>query len=338
MKKYLLPKGCTNLDGLKLVDCDDPKPGDGEVLIRVHATSLNYRDHAVVSGKYFGGVLQRDTVPLSDGAGEVVATGKGVTRFKAGDRVAGTFFQGWSDGIPEPGKIAALGSPLDGMLAEYVVLAESGVVRIPDHLSYDEAATLPCAGVTAWNALMVSGSVRPGQSILAIGTGGVSIFALQFAKLAGARVLITSSSDEKLARAKALGADELINYRKTPDWEQAVLKLTGGGVDHVVEVGGVGTLAKSFQSVGFRGQVALIGVLAGREGDTNPHALMLKNASLKGIFVGSRRMFEDMNAAIDVNAMHPVVDKVFSFNDARAAYEYQWAAKHFGKVVIRVSE
>jgi len=338
MKKYELPKGCTDLSELRLVDTDVPEPGEGQVLVRIHSTSLNYRDHAVVSGNYFGGVLKRNTVPLSDGAGEIAAVGSGVTRFKAGDRVAGTFFQGWVDGMPDLGRIAALGSPLDGVLSEYVVFDQDGVVPIPDHLTFDEAATLPCAGVTAWNALMFSGTVLPGQSVLALGTGGVSIFALQFAKLAGARVIITSSSDEKLARAKELGADELINYRKTPDWEQEVLKRTGGGVNHVVEVGGTGTLAKSFQAVGFRGQIALIGVLAGREGDTNPHGLMLKNASLKGIFVGSRRMFENMNAAIAVNGMRPVVDRVFPFEDARAAYEYQWAAKHFGKVVIRVSD
>ncbi|MDH4109161.1 MAG: NAD(P)-dependent alcohol dehydrogenase [Gammaproteobacteria bacterium] len=338
MKKYQLAKGCTDLSGLKLVDCDTPKPGTGQVLIKVHATSLNYRDHAVVSGNYFGGVLKRDTVPLSDGAGEVVEVGPGVTRVRPGQRVAGTFFQVWADGEPDLGKIAALGSPLDGMLAEYVVLHEDGVVPIPEHLSYEEAATLPCAGVTAWNALMFSGAVRPGQSVLTLGTGGVSIFALQFAKLAGARVLITSSSDEKLARAKKLGADDVINYRKTPAWEQEVVRLTGRGVDHVIEVGGTGTLAKSFQSVGFRGQVALIGVLAGREGDTNPHSLMLKNASLRGIFVGSRRMFEDMNAAIAVNRLRPVVDKSFDFTDAAEAFSYQLAGKHFGKVAIRVAD
>lgn len=339
MRKYQLLKGSTDLSSLKLVECDIPEPGAGQLLIRVHAASLNYRDHAIVTGRYFGGILARDTVPLSDGAGEVLAVGAGVSRFKTGDRVAGTFFQGWIDGVPNPASLNALGSPADGMLAEYVVLDQQGAVAIPEHLSYDEAATLPCAAVTAWNALMVSGRVRPGDSVLALGTGGVSVFALQFAKLSGARVIITSSSDSKLDRAKTLGADELINYNTTPDWDQAALALTDGkGVDHIVEVGGVGTLAKSFQAVGYRGQVTLIGVLAGRDGDTNPHALMLKNACLRGIFVGSRTMFEQMNAAIAVNSLQPVVDRVFPFEDATAAYEFQRSGRHFGKVVIKVAK
>ena len=337
MKKYILEKGSTGMESFKLVECERPEPGDGEVLVRVRATSLNYRDHAVVTGNYFGGVLQRDTVPLSDGAGEVAAVGAGVSRFGVGDRVIGNFFQGWIDGTPNPATVNALGSPADGMLSEYVVLHENGLVACPAHLSYEEAATLPCAGLTAWNALNVSGRVTAGQTILALGTGGVSIFALQFARMAGARVIITSSSDEKLARAAELGASGTINYRTTPDWDQEVLKLTGGrGVDHVVEVGGAGTLAKSFQSVGFRGQVSLIGVLSGRDGDTNPHALMLKNARLVGIFVGSRAMFEQMNEAIGVNGLKPVVDRVFPFAEAADAFAYQLAARHFGKIVISV--
>ncbi len=337
MKKYVLLKGSTDMSSLKLVECEKPAPSAGQVLIRVHATSLNYRDHAVVTGKYFGGVLQRDTVPLSDGAGEVVAVGEGVTRVKKGDRVAGNFFQGWVDGVPDRSALNALGSPADGMLTEYLVLDEKGVVIIPPHLSWEEAACLPCAAVTAWNALMVSGSLRPGNTVLMLGTGGVSIFALQFAKMSGARAIVTSSSDKKLERAKKLGADMTINYKKSPEWHEEVLELTDGrGVDHVVEVGGAGTLAKSFQAVGYRGQISLIGVLSGREGDTNPHALMLKNASMTGIFVGSRIMFEQMNEAISNNRMRPVIDKVFSFDEAAEAYAYQLAGKHFGKVVIAV--
>jgi NADPH:quinone reductase-like Zn-dependent oxidoreductase len=337
MKKYLLLKGSTDMSSLKLVECDEPQPAAGQVLIRMHATSLNYRDHAVVTGQYFGGVLQRDTVPLSDGAGEVVAVGDGVARIKVGDRVAGSFFQGWVDGVPDRTALNALGSPADGMLAEYVVLDEQGVVVIPEHLSWEEGASLPCAAVTAWNALMVSGSVQPGNTVLLLGTGGVSVFALQFAKMSGARTIITSSNDAKLARAKELGADLTINYKATPEWHEAVLELTGGrGVDHVVEVGGAGTLAKSIQAVGYRGQISLIGVLSGREGDTNPHGLMLKNARMTGIFVGSRVMFEQMNEAISINDMHPVVDKVFPFEEAADAYAYQLAGKHFGKVVIAV--
>ena len=337
MKAYEIIKGSTGLDGLKIVDRDQPQPGAGEVLIRVHATSLNYRDQAVVTGNYIGGAVRQNTIPLSDGAGEVVAIGSDVTRFKPGDRVVGTFFQVWVDGIPAPGSLIALGSPADGTLAEYIVLDQNGLVAVPEHLSYAEAATLPCAAVTAWNAMMVNGRIRPGDTVLALGTGGVSIFALQFAKMNGARVIITSASDEKLERAKKLGADAVINYSKHPDWEKRVLELTGGaGVDHIIEVGGVGTLAKSFAALGYGGQVSLIGVLAGREGDSSPHALMLKAGKLQGIFVGNRVMFEEMNRAITVNGMKPVIDKVFPFDEAVAAYKYQWEKKHFGKIVITV--
>lgn len=336
MKAYVIEKGSTSLESLKMVERDEPKPGSNQVLVRVRAASLNYRDQAVITGRYFGGVVQRDTIPLSDGAGEVVDVGPGVTRFKAGDRVAGTFFQVWVDGRPKPG-VDALGSPLDGVLAEYVVLHEDGLVALPSHLSLEEGAALPCAGVTAWNALMFSGRIKPGDTVLTLGTGGVSIFGLQFAKMNGARVIITSSSDAKLDRARALGADDLINYVKTPDWEKEVMKVTEGkGVDNVIEVGGVGTLAKSFLSLGFGGQVSLIGVLAGPEGDTNPHSIMLKGGKLQGIFVGSRAMFEDMNRAMAVNGMKPVIDKVFPFEEAAAAYKYQWEKKHFGKIVISV--
>jgi len=336
MKVYEIKQGSTDYDGLQMVERERPEPGPGQVLVRVRATSLNYRDLAVVTGQYFGGSVQRDTIPLSDGAGEVVAVGDGVDRFAAGDRVAGTFFQVWVDGLP-PAELGALGSPLDGMLAEYVVLDQHGLVRLPDSLSFEEGATLPCAGVTAWNALMVHDHVTPGDTVLLLGTGGVSIFGLQFARMNGARVIITSSSDEKLERARALGADAGINYRTTPDWDQAVLELTGGrGADHIVEVGGAGTLAKSFASVAFEGQVSLIGVLSGHEGDTNPHGLMFRAARLQGIFVGNRRMFEDMNRAIAANGMQPVIDRVFPFDEAPAAFAYLRDAAHFGKVVISV--
>ncbi|MEE8495769.1 MAG: NAD(P)-dependent alcohol dehydrogenase [Xanthomonadales bacterium] len=336
MKAFEIVKGSTSLDGLRMTEREQPEPVRGQVLIRVYAASVNYRDLAIVSGRYIGGSVQRDTIALSDGAGEVVAVGADVDRFKVGDRVAGTFFQGWVEGVPSA-SVAALGSPLDGMLAEYVALDQEGLVPVPVHLSFEQAATLPCAAVTAWNALMVNGRIKPGDSVLALGTGGVSIFALQFARMSGARVIITSSSDEKLERAMAMGADAGINYRNTPDWEQEVLSLTGGaGVDHVVEVGGAGTLAKSFQAVGYGGQVTLIGVLSGREGDTNPHPLMPKAARLQGVFVGSREMFENMNRAISINQMIPVVDKVFPFDDAPRAYKFQMAGRHFGKIVISI--
>ena len=337
MKAWEVVKGARGLDGLQLADRPDPKPGPHQVVVRVRATSLNYRDLALVLGFYPGPPAGGNLIPLSDGAGEVIAVGQGVTRFKTGDRVVGTFFQVWIDGAPGPGRGALGGPPLDGTLAEQIVLHEDGLVAIPDWMSFDEAATLPCAGVTAWNALMVQGRpIKPGDTVLVLGTGGVSMLALQFARAAGARVIATSSHDDKLDRAQKLGADGLVNYKKTPEWQQEVMRLTGNkGVDCVVEVGGVGTLSKSMQSVGWAGKVCLIGVLT-REGDTNPHILMFKGASLHGIFVGNRVMFEDMLDAMTVNRIHPVIDKTFEFKDARAAYQYQMDGKHFGKVIIRV--
>jgi NADPH:quinone reductase-like Zn-dependent oxidoreductase len=337
VKVYEIKQGATDLEGLRQSERPEPQPGAREVLVRVRATSLNFRDQAVVAGRYFGGPVSRNLIPLSDGAGEVTSVGPGVTRFKPGDRVAGTFFQVWIDGPPS-GLTPALGSPLDGMLAEYVALPEDGLVTLPASLSYEEGATLPCAGVTAWNALMISGNrVKPGDSVLCLGTGGVSIFALQFAKAAGARVIMTSSSDEKIERARALGAFAGVNYKRYPNWEQEVQKLTDGrGVDHVIEVGGVGTLSRSFQTVAFAGKVALIGVLAGPTGDANPHGLMIKSGSLHGIFVGSRRMFEEMNVAIEVNKIRPIIEKVFPFEQAVNAYRLQLSGQFMGKIVIKV--
>jgi len=335
MKAYHITQPITGLESLQQVELDQPEPGPGQVLIRVRAASLNYRDIAVVTGNYPVAIPDRGFIPLSDGAGEVEAVGAGVERVKVGDRVAGTFFQTWVDGRPPPG-MAPLGVPLDGVLAEYVVLDQEGVVKVPEHLDFRAASTLPCAGVTAWHGLNVCDSVKPGDSVLLLGTGGVSIFSLQFAKLCGARVIITSSSDEKLERARELGADVGINYRTTPEWDKEVLKVTGGGVDHVVEVGGPGTLARSMNAVGFGGQVTLIGVVAGREGDTNPHALMFKYARMQGVFVGNRVMFEAMNRAIEVNKLQPVVDRVFPFDEAAQAFELLMAGEHFGKVVIDI--
>jgi NADPH:quinone reductase-like Zn-dependent oxidoreductase len=337
MKVYEVKTGGTSMDALQLGERPEPTPGPGEVKIRVRACSMNYRDLAVVRGVYLGGPVQRDTIPLSDGAGEVAAVGPGVTRFKVGDRVAGCFFPTWIDG-PPPMPRPALGSPLDGMLAEYVVLPETGVTAIPASLSFEEAATLPCAGVTVWHGLMIAGRpLRAGETVLCLGTGGVSILALQIAKAAGARVIITSSSDEKLARAKAVGADATVNYKTHPEWDKEVLSLTGGaGVDVVVEVGGVGTLGRSYNSVGTGGKVALIGVLTREPGDLSPHGLMWKAASLHGVFVGSRAMFEQLNRAVDANGIKPVIDKVFAFDQAAEAYAYQAAGKHFGKIVISV--
>lgn len=336
MLAYRLAKGAASLDALKLVEMDRPEPKAGEVLVRVRACSLNYRDQLVTQGLYFGGPIETDITPLSDGAGVVEAVGDGVTRFAVGDRVAGIFFQNWFEGPPNPASGPALGAPpAKGMLAQYVTLPETGLVRLAETLSFEEAATLPCAGVTAWNALAEGPHpVRPGSSVLVLGTGGVSLLAMQIARAAGATVIATSSSDEKLARVRALGAAHTINYRTDPNWGATAARLSGG-VNHVIEVGGAGTLAQSMQAVGFAGEVALIGVLT-REGETGPHPLMVKGASLRGIFVGSRGMAERLNAAVDAAAIKPVVDKVFPFEQALDAYRYQASAALFGKVVISV--
>lgn len=336
MKAWVLKAGATSLDDMHLEERGTPEPGPNEVLIRVRACSLNYRDQLIPLGKYMGGTIAQDIIPLSDGAGDVVAVGRDVTRFAVGDRVAGTFFQNWDDGPPTPGAGPALGAPpADGMLAEYVVLPEQGVVALATSLSVEEAATLPCAGVTAWNALMEGPRpTRTGDTVLVLGTGGVSLLALQIAKAAGATVIATSSSDEKLDRVKALGADHVINYRATPDWGAEAVRLTGGkGVDHIVEVGGAGTLAQSIQAVGYGGEIALIGVLT-REGDTSPHGLMFKGASLRGIFVGSRGMAQRLNNFVDTHKIKPVVDRTFAMDTAKDAYRYQASPDLFGKTVI----
>lgn len=335
MKAYEIQQGAGSLEGLRQVERPDPTPQAGEMLVRMRAASLNYRDQAIATGRYFGGPVSRNTIPLSDGAGEVVALGAGVTRFKVGDRVSGTFFRGWHSG-PPPGPLVALGSPADGVLAEYCVFHQNDAVAIPASLSFEEGATLACAAVTAWHALFAICRVRAGDSVLLLGTGGVAVFALQLARAAGARVIVTSSSDDKLARARTLGADAGVNYKRTPEWDQEVLTLTRGrGVDHVIELGGPGTLARSMRAVGYAGHIALIGVLAGLQGDTNPHPLMLKGASLHGIFVGSRSHFEHLTAAIDANRIKPVIDRTFAFEAAADAYRYQLAGA-FGKVVIRI--
>ncbi len=329
MKVYEVVQGSTSIDGLVRSERAQPEPGPSEVLVRVRAASLNFRDIAVVRGKYIGGPLTQNTIPLSDGAGEVAAVGADVQDLAVGDRVVATFAQGDSS--------AALGSPLDGMLTEYRCLDASGVLPIPADLSFEEAATLPCAAVTAWNALTEGKAIRPGDTVLTLGTGGVSLFALQLARMAGARVIITSSSDDKLERARALGADETINYKREPDWERAVLDLTGGqGADHVVELGGAGTLPRSYQAVGPRGEISLIGVLTLPDGDLSPYALMFKGATLRGIFVGDKSLFMGLNRAIEVNGLKPVIDTVFDFDDAVEAYNYLRSAQHFGKVVIRI--
>ncbi len=335
MKTYILEKGSTTLDGLKQAHLPEPQPTANQVLVRVHATSLNFRDNLVANGAYFGGPMKNDLIPLSDGAGEVVAIGSHVKRFKQGDKVAGTFFQTWYDGAMQYSR-PAMGGSTNGMLSELVALDEDGVVHLPDGFSFEEGATLPCAAVTAWHAVSATRNpVRPGQTVLCLGTGGVSIFALQYAKAAGARVIITSSSNEKLARAKELGADEGINYNEIPDWEKKVAELTGKrGVDHIIEVGGPGTLQKSYKAVAPEGQIALIGVVAGNKGDTNPLTMMMKGANLQGIYVGTTKMFEDMIRALTQSKIKPVIDRTFPFDQALEAYQHLPSGTHFGKLVI----
>jgi len=335
-KQYQLQKTGDAPLALKLVDAQVRQPGDNEVLVRVHATSLNRRDIYVKAGKY-PGQMKPNLVPLSDGAGEVVATGPKTTRFKKGDRVAAIFFPLWIDGRPKPEYLGSLGGGgVDGMLSQYVTLSENSLVAIPKHLSYEEAATLPCAGVTAWNALVTRGHTQAGDFVLLQGTGGVSILGLQLAVAMGARPVITSSHDDKLARAKQLGSFAGINYKTTPDWEKAVIDATQGGVQQALEVGGKQTLGKTLASLAPGGHVALIGGLSEFGGDIPAYALMGRNATASGIYVGSRADFEALNAFLAKHQFKPVIDKVFEFENAQAAYDYMDSGALFGKVVIKL--
>lgn len=322
------------IDALTAITRPTPRPGTGEILVRVRAVSLNYRDLLHVLGHV--DTDRWPLIPCSDGAGEVVEVGAGVSRFKVGDRVVGTFFQRWNAGVITPDVMqSALGGRLPGMLAQHVCLAEDGAVPVPAGWSFEQASTLPCAALTAWHALVTRGRIMAGETVLVLGTGGVSLFALQIAKMHGARVILTSGSEEKIARARALGADETINYRQHPDWETRVLDLTGGrGVDHVVELGGAGTLEKSFAAARFGGNVWLIGVLTGFEPRIDPMQILFRSLRVQGIYVGSRAMFEDMNAAFSANGLQPVIDRRFAFEDARAAFHCLQEAGHFGKIVV----
>ena len=336
MQQWQIP--AFGIDSLTLVDRHDPTPAHLEphhVLVRVHAVSLNYRDLMVVQGTY-NPRLHLPRIPCSDGAGEVLAVGSSVSLWKPGDRVAGIFMQNWNDGYPSrTATKGALGGDIDGMLASHVILPASGLVRIPDHLTYAEAATLPCAALTAWNALFSATTTLPGHTVLIQGTGGVSIFALQFAKLAGARVLGTSSSDKKLAHATSLGLDTGLNYRSNPDWDQWALDQTGGeGVHLVVEVGGSGTFARSLRALRPQGVVAQIGVLSAASDPVDVRPILIRQLRIQGVYVGSRADFLAMNQAITRHRLHPVIDRVFPFADAPAAFRHMASASHFGKIVI----
>jgi NADPH:quinone reductase-like Zn-dependent oxidoreductase len=340
MRAYQLPKAGAGIDTLAIVDRPMPKPLYRQVLVRVAACSLNYRDLGIARGTYRLPVRD-NLIPLSDGAGEVVEIGAGVTRVKASDKVAGSFFQRWPGGEMNPQETAAsaLGGSIDGMLAEYVVLEEEGVVKLPSHLSLEEGATLPCAAVTAWSAIVHHAKLIAGNTVLLQGTGGVSVFGLQLAHAMGITAVVTSSSDDKLARAKALGAGFGINYKTTPDWDKAARDFTEGrGVDHVLEVGGAATLARSFAAIRVGGKISIIGSVSGGATELNPGLIFSKRANVQGIYVGSTEMFEQMNAAIAANKIKPAIDRVFGFDEAKAAYNHLAAAGHFGKVVIRIAQ
>lgn len=324
------------LDNLSVTQQDVPEPRGKQVLIRFRAASLNYRDLMVVGGTY-NPRMKLPAVPLSDGAGEVAAVGPDVRRWKVGDRVCPIFVQGWLDGeidLEKSRTALGAGSQWNGVLREYGTFDEESVVRIPDHLSFEEAATLPCAAVTAWHALAVSGKMMPGETVLTLGTGGLSMFALQLAKLFNGKVIATTGSAEKESRLREAGADEVINYRSEPDWDRKVLELTGKrGVDHVIEVGGAGTLQRSVSSVRLGGHIALIGALD-REGQFNHVPVFMKLIRMQGIFVGSRKMFEDVSRAIEAVRLRPIIDKVFTFDEAADALRYMESGSHFGKIVI----
>lgn len=324
-------------ESLTITERPEPRPGPKEVLMKVKAVALNFRDLLLVRG-----VLRPDQslplIPVSDGVGEIIELGKDVTRFQVGERVAGTFVQEWLAGDLQPGMMnSTLGSPRTGMLQEYVALPEQGVVRVPEHLTDEQAATLPIAGVTAWHALISERRVKPGDTVLVQGTGGVALFALQFACLAGARVIVTSSSEEKLARVGQLGASVCIHTQVTPEWDQQVLDLTDGqGVDHIIDVGGTATLARSLCAIRSGGQISVIGVLGGMHAGIDLPLMQDKNVRLQGIQTGSRAMFEAMNQAITLHGLIPIVGQVFPFEETHLAFRTLLQESIFGKICIRL--
>ncbi len=321
------------LDKIYIDERPDPVPGPGQILIRVRATSLNYHDFVVA----IGGIPTPDgRILMSDGAGDVLAVGEGVSRFKPGDKVISTFFPNWQDGGATLEKLQGVpGDSADGFAAELVVTAETSVTRMPDGWTYAEAATLPCAALTAWRGMVTEAKIKAGDWVLVQGTGGVSIYALQFAKAMGARVIATSSSNEKLERVKALGADHVINYKETPEWGRKAKELTGGiGVDEVVEIGGPGTMAQSITACRIGGHISLIGVLTGVSGEVPTAALFSSNITLSGITVGSRQEQDDMIDAINASDIKPVIFKSFPLEELSKAFELQASQQHFGKIVV----
>jgi NADPH:quinone reductase-like Zn-dependent oxidoreductase len=331
-------QGPAGFDDMKLVEKPVPVPGPGQVLVKLKAATINYRDLLTVKGGY-GSRQKFPLIPLSDGAGVVESVGPNVTSFKPGDRVTGSFFEGWLGGEPSEAKMHSnLGGALDGVLCEYRVWPAVALVRTPDHLSDVEAASMPCAGLTAWSAVVKLGHIRPGQTVLTQGTGGVSLFALQFARMNGARVIATSSSDAKIERLKKLGADTTINYKTTPEWGKLVRQQTGIGVDLVVEVGGVGTLNESIRATRIGGTIAFIGVLAGRpESESRLPLMVMQQQRLQGVTVGSVEDLQAMADAIAANRMTPVVDRSFPFTDAKAAFAHMASGAHFGKVAVEMA-
>jgi NADPH:quinone reductase-like Zn-dependent oxidoreductase len=325
------------LDAIEVVDVPDPVPGPGEVLVRMRAVSLNYRDLLMVGGIYGRGSGQAAAItPFSDGCGVVESIGPGVSRVQPGDRVSTLFFQSWISGPPTQEKLSsALGFPIPGAGRELAVFSQEGVSKVPEFLSDQQVSTLPCAALTAWRTLFEDSRLQPGDTVVLQGTGGVSIFGLQFAHAAGYRTIITSSSDEKLARARALGADHTINYRQTPEWGRAVRDATNGrGADFILEVGGGGTIEQSMRAVRVAGHIAVVGVVAGPGAGFNPASLIGNSAKLQGVSVGSRDMFEAMCEAIALKDIHPVVDKVFPWTEAKAAFTAMQGGEHFGKIVL----
>ncbi len=334
MKKYIIEPGEKGINALHIQDITQRQLKPDEVGVRVQATSLNYRDLINVN---IG--VKQELIPLSDGAGVVEEVGSQVIGLKKGDRVVGLFFPLWQDGNIDAKKFSSArgGTPTDGMLAQYVYGPEKSFLKFPEYLSYEEASTLPCAGLTAWNALVVQGELKSGETIVIMGTGGVALFALQLAKNLGARVILLSSTDEKLEKARAMGADELINYTENPNWERAVLEKTSRvGADLILELGGGGTLARSMESVKINGRISMVGVLTGFDGQVNPLQIIRKSLSVNGIYVGSCEMQRQFHAALEQNKIQPVIDRIFKFDQLKEAYEYLQSAQHFGKIVIQL--